>query len=243
VTAAGEPLEPALLHAVRDAWDLDLRDGYGQTETTAQIGNPPGRRPVPGGTGHPLPGIPVLLLDPESGREVPDGEPGEICLDLSRRPAGMMRGYTGDPGRTLRAFAGDCYRTGDLAVRSADGLLTYLSRADDMFKSFDHRISPGELERALLGHPAVADAAVVPVADPVGMWLPKAYVVAAPGHAAYGGTARRILEFSRSVLPPEKWVGLLEFTAALPRTTSGKVRRGELKEVRRGTEYAIDGAV
>ncbi|MFD3675804.1 AMP-binding protein [Streptomyces sp. NPDC058613] len=241
--AAGEPLEPSLIELVREQWGIDLRDGYGQTETTGQVGNPPGRTPVPGSMGFPLPGYAVVLLDPETGLHVPAGEPGEMCLELSARPLGLMRGYVGDAARTAKALAGGHYHTGDLAVRAPDGGLTHLARSDDMFKAFDHRISPRELETVLLRHPAVADAAVVPVPDPVGLWAPKAYVVIAPDHPAGARSARLILDLVRGELPPEKWVRVLEFVPSLPRTTSGKVRRAELRDRAPGsggTEYRID---
>ncbi|WP_328505907.1 AMP-binding protein [Streptomyces sp. NBC_00391] len=239
--AAGEPLEPSLIELVEREWGIGLRDGYGQTETTGQIGNPPGCPPAPGSMGFPLPGYTVVLLDPETGQEVPDGRPGEICLDLTDRPVGLMRGYVGDEARTDKAFADGYYHTGDLALRTPDGALTYLARADDMFKAFDHRISPRELEEVLLRHPAVADAAVVPVPDPVGLWAPKAYVVAVADHPAGAGTAHGILERVRAELPPEKWVRVIEFVPSLPRTTSGKIRRAELRErAADGVEYRID---
>ncbi|MER5632070.1 AMP-binding protein [Streptomyces nitrosporeus] len=238
--AAGEPLEASLIEQVARDWGIHLRDGYGQTETTGQIGNPPGRTPVPGRMGFPLPGYTVVLVDPESGTPVPDGTPGEICLDLSTAPLGVMKGYVGNPARTAEALAGGYYHTGDLAVRNADGSLGYLARADDMFKSFDHRISPRELEEALRRHPAVADAAVVPVPHPVGLWAPKAYVVLAPGSPASAGTARDLLGRACAELPPEKWVRSVEFAKSLPRTASGKVRRAELRERPAGTEYPLD---
>ncbi|MEV4949016.1 AMP-binding protein [Streptomyces sp. NPDC053755] len=236
--SAGEPLDAELIETVRERWGIELRDGFGQTETTAQIGTTPGARAVPGRMGRPLPGYRVVLLDPDTGRPVPDGRPGELCLDLAGdRPAGVMRGYSGDPQRTARAFAGGLYRTGDLALRHQDGSLSYLSRADDMFKSFDHRISPLELEQVLLRQPAVADAAVVPVPDPVGMWVPKAYVVPAAGFDPGPLTAELLLEAADAELPPEKRVRVLEFAPALPRTASGKVRRAALKEQRPGQEF------
>ncbi len=224
-------------------WGLDLRDGYGQTETTGQIGNPPGRTPVPGSMGFPLPGHTVVLVDPETGREVPDGTPGELCLDLADPPVGLMRGYVGDPERTAKALANGYYHTGDLGIRNPDGSLTYVARADDMFKAFDHRISPRELEDVVLRDEGVADAAVVPVPDPVGLWAPKAYVVAAPGRPAGAEAARRILDRVRAELPPEKWVRVLEFVPSLPRTTSGKVRRAELRDRGAdsgGVEYRVE---
>ncbi|MER5771693.1 AMP-binding protein [Streptomyces sp. NPDC001985] len=248
--AAGEPLEPSLVELVRERWGIDLRDGFGQTETTGQIGNPPGRAPRPGSMGVPLPGYRVVLLDPVTGREVPDGEPGEICLPLDPRPLGLMRGYVGDPERTEKAFAGGYYHSGDLAVRAPDGSLTHVARADDMFKAFDHRISPRELEEVLLSHPAVADAAVVPIPDPVGLWAPKAYIVAGSGRPAdaeaEAETARLVFDLVRTALPPEKWVRAVEFTDVLPRTTSGKVRRAELRDRSAagggGTLHRIDGS-
>ncbi|MFE5734571.1 AMP-binding protein [Streptomyces sp. NPDC056528] len=239
--AAGEALEPSLIELVRAQWGLDLRDGYGQTETTGQIGNPPGRTPLGGSMGFALPGYRAVLLDPETGEEVPDGSVGEICLDLTDPPLGLMRGYVDDAERTAKALAGGYYHTGDLAVRAPDGSFTYLSRADDMFKSFDHRISPRELEDVLLRDAAVVDAAVVPVPHPVGLWAPKAFVVPAPGHPAGPDTAERVLARVRAELPPEKWVRVLEFTPSLPRTTSGKVRRAELRERGAGdVEFHVD---
>ncbi|MFI1767644.1 AMP-binding protein [Streptomyces sp. NPDC020800] len=229
-TAVGESLEPALFHAVRQAWHLPVRDGFGQTETTAQIGNPPGRQVVPGRMGWALPGYDLVLIDRETGQEVPDGTPGELCVRLSPRPVGMMTGYAGDEERTARAFGNGVYHTGDLVVRDEDGGFAYVSRTDDMFKSFDHRISPLELERALLRSPVVADAAVVAVPHPVGLWEPKAYVVPSGGHAPDGATALAAFRDSVEVLPREKWVRVLEFADRLPLTPSGKIRRAELRK-------------
>ncbi|MFD6325491.1 AMP-binding protein [Streptomyces sp. NPDC058442] len=244
--AAGEPLEASLIALVRREWKIDLRDGFGQTETTAQIGNPPGRRSVAGSMGLPLPGYRIVLRDPETGREVPDGEPGEICVPLAGRPLGLMKGYVGDADRTAAAFAGGYYRSGDLAVRASDGSLTHLSRSDDMFKAFDHRISPRELEEVVRSHEAVADVAVVPVPDPVGLWAPKAFVLLAPGHRADERTAAGVFDLVRSALPPEKWVRAVEFTEELPRTSSGKVRRAALRERAHraaGRDHLIDQVV
>jgi acetyl-CoA synthetase len=238
--SAGEPLEEALITAVRDAWGIELRDGFGQTETTAQIGTTPGRRSVAGRMGRALPGYQVTLVDPDTGEPVPDGTPGELCVRLDPPPAGLMRGYTGDPERTRRVFADGLYRTGDLAVRDEFGDVTYLSRADDMFKSFDHRISPLELEQVLLAQPQVADAAVVPVPDPAGLWKAKAYVVPADGHAPDERTAEVIFKAVVRDLPPEKHVRLVEFTGVLPRTASGKVRRASLKELPPGREHVLE---
>ena len=161
VVGAGEPLNPEIIERVKQAWGLTLRDGYGQTETTAQIGNTPGQPLKPGSMGRPLPGYEVVLVDPATGEPADEGE---ICLDLSQRPLGLMVGYRDDDERTSEAMSGGYYHTGDVASRDADGYITYVGRTDDVFKASDYRISPFELESVLIEHEAVAEAAVVPVA-------------------------------------------------------------------------------
>src|SRR5215471_15988808 len=156
--AAGEPLNPEVIERVREAWRITVRDGYGQTETTAQVGNAPGQPLKLGSMGRALPGYTVALLDPISGERA---EEGELCLDLSRRPLGLMTGYRGDPERAEAAMRGGFYHTGDVAARDGDGYLTYVGRTDDVFKASDYRISPFELESVLIEHEAVAEAAVV----------------------------------------------------------------------------------
>jgi acetyl-CoA synthetase len=154
---AGEPLNPEVIEQVRGAWGITIRDGYGQTETTALVGNTPGQKVKPGSMGRPLPGYRVALLDFD---DRPQKE-AELCLTLTPRPTGLMQGYQADDGG-MRAMAGDVYRSGDVASIDDDGYLTYIGRADDVFKSSDYRISPFELESVLIEHPAVAEAAVVP---------------------------------------------------------------------------------
>ena len=220
---AGEPLNPEVIERVKAAWGLTIRDGYGQTETTAQIGNTPGQTVKPGAMGRPLPGYRVALLDAE-GREA---EEGEICLQLDPRPTGLMQGYQGDDGAIL-PLAGPVYRTGDVAMRDDDGYFTYVGRADDVFKASDYRISPFELESALIEHPAVAEAAVVPSPDPMRLAVPKAFIALAPGHQPDRDTALAIFRHLRTSLSPFKRVRRLEF-AELPKTISGKIRRVELR--------------
>jgi acetyl-CoA synthetase len=241
-TSAGEPLDRSLLAAVRRDWSIDVRDGYGQTETTAQVGVPRGREPVPGSMGWPLPGYPMTVRSTTTGRPVPAGTVGELCVDLADPPAGVMTGYADDEARTAAAFAGGVYHTGDLVVADADGALRYVGRVDDMFKSFDHRISPLELERVLRAHPAATDVAVVPVPHPIGQWVPKAYVVPAAGWPAERSTAEALFAVLRRELPVEKQVHVIEFAAGLPRTASGKVRRAELRDRDPGAEFSADVA-
>ncbi|MEV6113064.1 AMP-binding protein [Streptomyces sp. NPDC052109] len=227
VVAAGEPLNPEVIEQVRRAWGVTIRDGFGQTETAVQVSNSPGQPLKTGSMGRPSPGYRVELLDPVSG--APGAAEGEIALDLSERPVGLMTGYHGDPDRTAEAMAGGYYRTGDIASRDEDGYLTYVGRADDVFKASDYKISPFELESALLEHEAVAEAAVVPAPDELRLAVPKAYVVLAEGFEPGPDTAKVIFEHSRRVLAPYKRVRRLEF-GALPKTVSGKIRRIELRE-------------
>jgi acetyl-CoA synthetase len=227
VVAAGEPLNPEVIETVRREWGVTIRDGFGQTETAVQVSNSPGQLLKAGSMGRPSPGYKVDLLDPVTGR--PGAAEGEIALDLSGRPVGLMTGYHGDEERTAEAMAGGHYRTGDIGSRDADGYITYVGRSDDVFKASDYKISPFELESALLEHEAVAEAAVVPAPDPVRLAVPKAYVVLAEGWEPGPDTAKLIFEHSRAVLAPYKRIRRLEF-AELPKTVSGKIRRIELRE-------------
>jgi acetyl-CoA synthetase len=192
--AAGEPLNPEVIEQVRHAWGVTIRDGFGQTETAVQVANSPGQQLKTGSMGRPSPGYKVELLDPISG--APGATEGEIALDLSTRPVGLMTGYHGDPDRTAEAMAGGYYRTGDIGSRDAEGYITYVGRSDDVFKASDYKISPFELESALLEHEAVAEAAVVPAPDEVRLAVPKAYIVLAegwqPGPKTVSGKIRRV---------------------------------------------------
>jgi len=226
VISAGEPLNPEVIDAVRKAWNLTVRDGYGQTETTALIGNCPGDDIVPGSMGRPLPGYRLVLLD-AAGAERDDGE---IAVALSPRPTGLMAAYVGDPEKLGAVTAGGYYRTGDEAVRDDSGRFTFVGRGDDVFKSSDYRISPFELESVLVEHPAVAEAAVVPSPDPVRTAVPKAFVALAPGHEPSRALGLDILAFVRARLAPYKRIRKLEF-AVLPKTISGKIRRVELRRL------------
>jgi acetyl-CoA synthetase len=221
---AGEPLNVEVIEQVRDAWGITIRDGYGQTETTAQIGNPPGVPVKDGSMGRPLPGYRIALLDPE-GREADDGE---IALPLGERPLGLTTGYRDDDPLNPQAMRGGYYHTGDLASRDTDGYITYVGRTDDVFKASDYRISPFELESVLIEHEAVAEAAVVPAPHPLRLAVPKAYVALAPGWEPTRETARSILTYAREQLAPYKRIRRLEF-AELPKTISGKIRRVELR--------------
>ncbi|MGH3233495.1 MAG: AMP-binding protein [Streptosporangiaceae bacterium] len=223
--AAGEPLNPEVIEQVRKAWGITVRDGFGQTETTAQVGNTPGQPVRAGSMGRPLPGYAVTLVDPLTGEP---GRDGEICLDLSRRPLGLMTGYLDDEALNAEAMRGGYYHTGDVATSDEDGYITYVGRTDDVFKASDYRISPFELESILIEHEAVAEAAVVPSPDPVRLAVPKAYILLAAGRSPSGELAQSIMAFCRGRVAPYKRIRRIEF-ADLPKTISGKIRRVELR--------------
>jgi len=224
VLGAGEPLNPEVIEQVRAAWGLTVRDGYGQTETTLLVGNPPGAPIKPGSMGRPMPGYRIELLDLDDRAATE----GEISVVLDPRPVGLMQGYQNDDG-TIRALEGAVYRTGDVGARDEEGYITYVGRADDVFKASDYRISPFELESVLIEHPAVAEAAVVPAPDPVRLAVPKAFVILAAGMAPNRETALSIFRHLRERLAPFKRVRRIEFSD-LPKTISGKIRRVELRQ-------------
>lgn len=225
VIGAGEPLNPEIIEQIRKAWGLTLRDGYGQTETTAQVGNSPGLALKPGSMGLPLPGYKITLLDAD-GHEADEGE---VCIDLSAHPLGLMVGYLDSPEKNAEVMRDGYYHTGDTAARDGDGYLTFVGRADDVFKASGYRISPFELESALIEHEAVVEVAVVPCPDPVRTAVPKAYLLLAPGFTPGAELAESIFAFARQQLAPYKRVRRIEFVSELPKTISGKIRRVQLR--------------
>jgi acetyl-CoA synthetase len=224
--SAGEPLNPEVIDQVQQAWGVTVRDGYGQTETTALVGNPPGQPLKAGSMGRPLVGCPIVLLDADDN----PADEGEVCIQLSQNPLNLTVGYYGDDERTAGAMRDGYYRTGDVATRDADGYLTFVGRADDVFKAADYRISPFEIESALIEHPAIVEAAVIPSPDPVRHMVPKAVVTVAAGYEPCRELALEIFTFARTALAPYKRIRRLEF-APLPKTISGKIRRVELRGV------------
>jgi acetyl-CoA synthetase len=232
LVSAGEPLNPEVIEQVERAWGIQIRDGYGQTETTAQIGNSPGQRLKPGSMGRPLPGYRIAQLDAD-GQLVREGE---ISISLDPRPVGLMRGYEGDERKTGDVMRGGYYRTGDSAMRDGDGYYFYVGRNDDVFKSSGYRISPFELESVLIEHEAVMEAAVVPSPDALRLSVPKAFITLREGHAPGQEVAASIFRFVQEKLAPYQRIRRLEF-ADLPKTISGKIRRVEL----RGKEQSRNG--
>lgn len=227
LVGAGEPLNPEIIEQIQHAWGLPLRDGFGQSETTALVGNTPGQQLKAGSMGRPLPGYRVTMLDPDG---VPGNE-GEVALPLDVRPLGLMLCYEDSPEKTAEVMRDGYYRTGDTAQIDADGYITFVGRADDVFKASDYRISPFELESALIEHPAVMEVAVVPSPDPLRLAVPKAFLILAHDEPGSVELAANILAFAREHLAPYKRVRRIEFVTELPKTISGKIRRVELRQM------------
>ncbi|QJE01633.1 AMP-binding protein [Massilia forsythiae] len=237
LVGAGEPLNPEVIDQVERAWGIRIRDGFGQSETTCQVGNSPGQPVKPGSMGRPLPGYRVALLDLD---DRPAAE-GEIALALDPAPLGLMLGYEGDAAKTGEVMRAGHYHTGDSATVDEEGYYFYVGRNDDVFKSSDYRISPFELESVLIEHPDVLEAAIVPSPDPLRLAVPKAYVALRAGVAPTRELAGAIFAFARTRLSPYQRIRRLEFTE-LPKTISGKIRRVELRRAeaagqRTGVEF------
>ena len=232
VCGAGEPLNPEVIDQVRAAWGLTIRDGYGQTETTALAGNSPGQKLKVGSMGRPLPGYRVQVTDID-GHVTKEGEVTLVLGDL--RPAGLMQGYQGEDGK-LSGADGELYRSGDVVFADDEGYLTFVGRSDDVFKSSDYRISPFELESILLEHEQVAEAAVVPSPDPIRLAIPKAYVLLVPGAEPSSETALSIFRHLHTRLAPFKRIRKIELVTELPKTISGKIRRVQLRRLERDND-------
>jgi acetyl-CoA synthetase len=229
LVGAGEPLNPEVIEQVERAWGIRIRDGFGQSETTAQIGNPPGQAVKPGSMGRPLPGYQVALLDPDDN----PAQEGEISVRLEPAPLGLMLCYEGDEAKTADVMRNGYYHTGDTATVDADGYYFYVGRNDDVFKSSDYRISPFELESVLVEHESVLEAAIVPSPDPVRLSVPKAFVTLRHGVEPSREIAGELFAFVRERLAPYKRIRRIEFRE-LPKTISGKIRRVELRKQEAG---------
>ena len=226
LVGAGEPLNPEVIDQVKQAWGISIRDGFGQTETAAQVGNSPGQLVKPGSMGRPLPGYRITLLDPD---EVAVQE-GEISISLEPRPVGLMLGYEGETEKTAEVMRGGHYHTGDIATRDEDGYYFYVGRNDDVFKASDYRISPFELESVMIEHDAVLEAAIVPSPDSLRLSVPKAFITLRDGLTPSKELALSIFEYSRANLAPYKRIRRIEF-CDLPKTISGKTRRVQLRKL------------
>jgi acetyl-CoA synthetase len=224
LVSAGEPLNPEVIEQVERAWGIQIRDGFGQSETTAQIGNTPGQLLKPGSMGRPLPDYHIQLLDIHGH----PADEGEIAIQLEPELVGLMLGYEDEHEKTEDVMRGGFYHTGDMARRDGDGYYFYIGRNDDVFKSSDYRISPFELESVLVEHDAVLEAAIVPSPDALRMSVPKAFITLRAGVEPSREVAQSIFAFARARLAPYKRIRRIEFRE-LPKTFSGKIRRVDLR--------------
>jgi medium-chain acyl-CoA synthetase len=226
-TAAGEPLNPEVIHAWHDAFGVPVHDGYGQTESTLLAANLPCLPIRAGSMGRPFPGHDVRVID-AGGRELPVGEVGDLAVRGT--PPSLFLEYWKDPAATAAVRRGEWYVTGDRATRDEDGYLWFVGRADDVIISAGYRIGPFEVESALVSHPAVVEAAAVAAPDPDRGEIVHAFVVLADAARGSEELVRELQEHVKRVTAPYKYPRAIDFVAALPKTVSGKIRRIELRE-------------
>jgi acyl-coenzyme A synthetase/AMP-(fatty) acid ligase len=213
LVAAGEALNPEVLHTFEQEVGVGIRDGYGQTETGQLTGMPPGEPIRPGSMGRALPGIDLQVRD------------GELVVEPGSDPTFFLRYLDGRP-----AAAGELWHTGDRVTQDPDGYLRFEGRADDLILSAGYRIGPFEVESALVEHPAVAEAAVVAAPDEERGSVVRAVVVVREGCAPGAALARELQEHVKSRTAPYKYPRIVDFADDLPKTASGKVRRAQLRE-------------
>lgn len=227
---AGEPLNPEVIRYWHEHTGTTIADGYGQTETINIVGNFPAVETRNGSMGKPVPGFDVDIVD-DNGTVLPDGEVGHIAIRTSGAwPAGLFHGYLRDGELVTEPFRNGWYYTGDTAARDADGYLWFEGRADDLISSAGYRISPFEVESALLEHKSVLESAVIGVPDETRGHLVKAFIILAEGVRGSDALAKEIQDFCKELTAPYKYPREIEFVTTLPKTISGKIRRVELRE-------------
>ncbi|WP_371422336.1 benzoate-CoA ligase family protein [Tardiphaga sp.] len=223
-TSAGEALPEAVGNGWKSRFGVDILDGVGSTELLhIFLSNAPGDIKY-GTSGRPVPGYRVRLVD-DAGLDIADGEIGELLVDAPS--AG--EGYWNQRSKSRRTFEGHWTRTGDKYVRDADGRYTFCGRADDMFKVSGIWVSPFEVESALIAHPAVSEAAVVPEADAEGLLKPKAFVVLKP-NAVVEGLRESLKDHVKQRIGPWKYPRWIEVVDSLPKTATGKIQRYKLRD-------------
>jgi len=228
-TSGGEPLNPEVIRYWKQHTGTTIADGYGQTETINIVGNYPDVEIRPGSMGKPTPGYDVDVVD-DDGNRCEVGEVGHIAMNTQGDwPPGLFHGYRTEDGLDTRSFRHGWYYTGDTAKRDADGYLWFVGRSDDIISSAGYRISPFEVESALIEHPAVTESAVIGKPDEARGEIVKAYIILAPGYDASEALAAEIQDFCKQQTAPYKYPREVEFTATLPKTISGKIRRVELR--------------
>ncbi|WP_022669557.1 acyl-CoA synthetase [Hippea alviniae] len=230
-TSAGEPINPEVIKAWKNATGTLIYDGYGQTESVLLVANYPCMPIKYGSMGKPVPGFDVKIVD-DDGNEMPVGEPGHIAVRIKpEHPIGLTKGYYKDEAATAEAFRGDFYFTGDRAYQDVDGYFWFYGRADDVIKSSGYRIGPFEVESALQEHPAVVESAVVGSPDPIRGTIVKAFIILADGYEPGEELIRDIQDFVKKKTAPYKYPREIEFVKELPKTISGKIKRAVLRRM------------
>jgi acetyl-CoA synthetase len=229
-TVAGEPLNPEIFEQFLTGTGLKLRECYGQTELTVTLCTYPWLKPKPGSMGKPAPGYDIDLVAPD-GNSCGMGEEGEIVVRTDKRkPCGMFDGYYRDDTLTSSVWHDNIYYTGDVAWKDEDGYFWFVGRNDDVIKSSGYRIGPFEVESALLEHPAVLECAITGVPDPDRGTVVKATVVLSKGYTASEELKTELQNHVKKTTAPYKYPRVIEFTAELPKTISGKIRRVQIRE-------------
>jgi acetyl-CoA synthetase len=228
-TSAGEPLNPEVIKAWKDATGLTIFEGYGQTETVLCIGTFPGMTPKFGSMGKPSPGWQIELHD-DKGKPVGLHEEGRIAIRLDPRPVGLFREYLNNEEENKKSFMNGFYYSGDKAYKDEDGYFWFIGRDDDVIKASGYRIGPFEVESALIEHPAVQEAAVVGSPDDIRGLIVKAFVILKPGAKPSEALIREIQNHVKNVTAPYKYPRSIEFVDSLPKTISGKIKRNELRD-------------
>jgi acyl-coenzyme A synthetase/AMP-(fatty) acid ligase len=226
--SAGEPLPADTFEAIRRHFGVTVLDGIGMSECMVYCFNRNGEPVKPGSCGQPAPGTVIEIMDDDL-RPVPAGQEGVLCVRRDSHP-GMMEEYWRKPEQTAEVFRGDWYVTGDVVVRDERGLFWFKGRNDDVIKASGYRISPFEVESCLVSHPLVLEAAAVASPDEVRGMIVKAFIVPREGVAPSEALVKEIQEFARREMAGYKYPRKVEFLEALPKTPSGKVKRGELRQ-------------
>ena len=226
---AGEPLNPEVFNRWKEFTGLEIHEGFGQTETPVLIATTKWTTPCSGSTGMPLPWMNTTLID-ENGEECEVGVEGEICIPLKNgRPAGLVCEYRSNPEKNAAAFRDGYYHTGDMAWRDEQGYIWFIGRNDDVIKSSGYRIGPFEVESALMEHPAVLETAITAVPDPKRGQVVKATIVLTRGYKPSDELVRELQDHVKRVTAPYKYQRIVEFVDELPKTTSGKIRRVDIR--------------
>jgi len=245
--SAGEPLTPDTMEQVKSRFNISIRDGIGMSECMVYAHNCIGMPVYPGSCGRPGPGIVIELMEtPDEDDEgasklvpVKKGDPGVLCVKIDSHP-GMMKEYLNKPEATAEVFRNGWFYTGDVLREDEQGYYWFIGRADDVIKASGYRISPFDVESALMSHPAVFEAAAVESPDPLRDKVVKAFIVLRPGHTETPELTKELQDHVKNVAAPYKYPRKVQYVKELPKTQSGKVKRKQLRRMEfEGTPYQV----